>query len=108
MTPSRKLAPAAPAIATRFAGEPDEGAPCPALEKHFTVDQVAEAWGVSPKTVRRIFQDMPGVLKLQGPSLLMKRRRSPRILLRIPESLLRRAHEDGTRGFAGKVQLRRG
>jgi AraC-like DNA-binding protein len=74
-----------------------------ALEKHYTVEQVAEAWGVSTKTIRRHFQDMPGVLKLRAPSLLARRRRAPRTTLRIPESLLRRAHEDGTRGFGRKV-----
>jgi hypothetical protein len=36
----------------------------PATEQHYSVRQVAELWGVSEKTVRRMFEDVPGVLKI--------------------------------------------
>jgi hypothetical protein len=37
-----------------------------AVEQHFTPAQVAQQWGVSTRTVRRLFANTPGVLKL-GP-----------------------------------------
>ena len=35
-----------------------------AVEQHFTPAQVAQQWGVSTRTVRRLFANTPGVLKL--------------------------------------------
>lgn len=81
---------------------------CGVLEKHYTTTEIAEALGISEKTVRRKFQDMPGAVRIPAASLLSKRRRAPRVILRIPESLLRRTYEDWSRGFAGKIQLRGG
>lgn len=64
-----------------------------ATEKHFTPNQVAERWGLSPSKVRRIFVNEPGVLLTGEPS-----RRVGRILkrgywtMRIPESVVERVH----------------
>ena len=68
-----------------------------ALERHYSVKQVAEMWGVSDATVRRIFRDMPGVLKISCPRLV-KRKHEPHVRLSIPESLLLISH----RQWAGK------
>jgi hypothetical protein len=39
--------------------------------KHFTPAQLAEAWGLSPETIRKLFRDESGVLKIGGvPSTL--------------------------------------
>ena len=38
-----------------------------ALEQHYSVHQVAEMWSVSAKSVQRLFQDEPGVLKFRWP-----------------------------------------
>ena len=57
-----------------------------AQEKHFTSAQVAEMWGMSVWTVRRIFSEMPGVLKLPGESGRYK-------TLFIPARLLNATHE---------------
>ena len=35
----------------------------PMLERHLTVNELAEAWGLHPDTVRSLFIDRPGVLK---------------------------------------------
>ena len=78
-----------------------------ALEKHYSVSEVAELWAISAKSVQRMFQDEPGVLKLSAPSLV-KRKRAPKTMLRIPASVLARFHEQRTRGFGLKVQGRRG
>lgn len=37
---------------------------CLMAEKHFTPDELAELWGVSVDSIRRIFRDEPGVLKM--------------------------------------------
>ena len=46
-------------------------------EKHWRISELALRWGVSPKTVRRMFADEPGLLRLAHPS-----RREDRILIR--------------------------
>jgi hypothetical protein len=38
------------------------------LEKHYTVKQIAEAWGLSASKVRRIFQNEPDVVFVGEPS----------------------------------------
>jgi hypothetical protein len=53
--------------------------------KHYSLD---ELWGVSPYSIRRIFRDEPGVLKIRENS--QKRKRS--LTLRIPESVVARVH----------------
>ncbi len=56
-----------------------------ATEQHYTIQQVADMWGVSTATVRRLFEDAPGVLKISMPRLLKNHRKpKPHALLRIP------------------------
>ena len=61
-----------------------------ATEKHYTVAEVAEKWGLSDEKVRELFRDEPGVLKLACPETLRKR---GYCTLRIPESVLNRLHQ---------------
>jgi len=35
-----------------------------AAEKHFSPAELAEAWGPSPETIRNIFREEPGVLRV--------------------------------------------
>lgn len=59
-----------------------------ALPRYLTVKQVGESLGYSDDTVRRIFWDYPGVLKIaKGPETLRGKRKY--VALRIPESALR-------------------
>jgi len=44
-----------------------------ALEKHYTVAQIAELWGWSDDTVRRTFRDEPGVIAIMHPERRGKR-----------------------------------
>jgi hypothetical protein len=37
------------------------------IERHYTIKEIAEATGFSDFTVRRLFRNEPGVLKLKGP-----------------------------------------
>jgi len=34
------------------------------LERHYSSQEIADAWGLDPSTVRRMFQERPGVLKI--------------------------------------------
>ena len=52
-----------------------------AVEQHFTPAQVAQQWGVSARTVQRLFASTPGVLKLGT--------KGKHVSLRIPGRLLK-------------------
>lgn len=68
-----------------------------ATEKHYTVQEVAEFWGLDEKTVRRLLRDQPGVLAITAPPSRTKRSYAT---LRIPASVLERFHEDRSRGWS--------
>jgi hypothetical protein len=67
------------------------GAPDAALERHFTVGQVSELWNWSQTKVREVFRDEPGVLQSKLRTLRVRKRQN--VMLRIPETVLRRVHE---------------
>ncbi len=62
-----------------------------AIEKHYTVSEVAELWKLSSDKIRQIFRDVPGVLKLSSPERCHKR---GYLVLRIPESIAQKIHAD--------------
>lgn len=59
-----------------------------ALERHLSVDELAELWNMSHDFVRRLFRDEPGVV------VFYKHRPGRRVYrtLRIPESVAARVH----------------
>ena len=57
------------------------------MERHYSPNEIAERLNLSSRTVRRMFQDEPGVLKLGEP---FKAKKRGYVTLRIPESVLRR------------------
>jgi len=59
-----------------------------ALERHFSPRTLAEIWGLDESTIRRMFQEEPGVLKVGN----RDRRNGKRdyVTLRIPESVVQR------------------
>jgi hypothetical protein len=61
------------------------------MEPHYSVAQVAEQWGVSKDTVRRMFEHEPGVLVIEPERGGMSRRRRYRTL-RIPAAVVERVH----------------
>jgi hypothetical protein len=65
-----------------------------AIEKHYSADQLAELWAISADTVRKIFRDDPDVLKIGAAETRSKR---GYVVLRIPESVVRRTHAKLTR-----------
>jgi hypothetical protein len=58
-------------------------------ERHFSPSDLAKAWGVSAETVRQIFREEPGVLKIGKPGTKTKR---GYFTLRIPEEVAERVH----------------
>jgi hypothetical protein len=60
-----------------------------ALEKHYSVAELAKLWFLSESTVRRIFINEPGVLKLAHHETRYKRRYTT---LRIPERIAQNVH----------------
>jgi transcriptional regulator GlxA family with amidase domain len=61
-----------------------------ALEQHFSVPQIAKMWALSEDSIRRIFRDEPGVVRLDSPERLKKR---GYLTMRIPHSVVQRVHE---------------
>ena len=61
-----------------------------AMERHSTPQEVAELWGVSCNTARRIFRDEPGVIEFGSDETRWSRKRK---VMRIPRSVLIRVHE---------------
>ena len=62
--------------------------------RHYTPAEIAEIWNLSADTVRKLFENEPGVLVLGD----AKRRRQRRYrTLRIPEDVLERVHKRLTR-----------
>lgn len=64
-------------------------APAPA-ERHYAASEVAELWHLNVETIRRMFQDEPGVVVIQGP---VKKGKRPYKTIRIPHSVLERVHK---------------
>ena len=61
----------------------------PSTEKHYSVAELAGIWKLSENTIRRIFENEPGVLKWGASEGRFKRRY---ITLRIPETVVLRVH----------------
>jgi hypothetical protein len=59
------------------------------FEKHYSINEISHLWGLSQKTVRRIFEHEPGVIELANHR---SRRKRTYVTRRIPESVLRRVH----------------
>jgi hypothetical protein len=61
-----------------------------ALERHYSVSEIAELWAMSEKSVRRFFAGENGVLEWGTHESARKR---GYLNLRIPESVLIRVHQ---------------
>jgi hypothetical protein len=61
-----------------------------ALEKHYSVAEIAELWAVNYKTVRKIFEAEKGILSWGRPERGAKR---GYVSMRIPQSVMIRVHE---------------
>ena len=62
------------------------------VEKHYTVAEIAETWGISVDLARDIFRKEPGVLALDRTG------RGKYITMRVPESVMERVHRRLSQG----------
>ena len=58
-------------------------------ERHYSPAELADLWGLSSDTIRRLFEREPGVLAIGDRNPRRKRRY---VTLRIPESVAARVH----------------
>ena len=72
--------------------DPAHGGNVTVFERHYRPKDLATLWGLDVGTVRRMFQDEPGVLKIGR----VRRRDGKRdyMSIRIPESVARRVHQE--------------
>jgi hypothetical protein len=61
----------------------------PANERHYTIAEIAERWGISAETARNTFRNEPGVLRSERPGTRVK---PSYCTLRVPESVLARVY----------------
>lgn len=76
------------------------------FEKHFTPQQIAALWGRSARFIRELFQDEPGVQKVDRPEMMHKRSYTS---IRIPESVMIRVGirlQNGPRSTSQKKGIR--
>jgi hypothetical protein len=59
------------------------------FERHYTSQEVGELWHLDASTIRRIFQDEPGVLKI---GQIGRRSKRDYVTLRIPASTVERVY----------------
>ena len=60
-----------------------------ANEKHYSIIEISKLWALSQKTVRKIFENEPGVIQWGAEATLHKRGYRT---LRVPETVLQRVH----------------
>jgi len=58
-------------------------------ERHYSVKEIAEKWGLSPTAIRRLFRDEPGVLRFTKEKRGLQREY---VTLRIPASVAERVY----------------
>jgi hypothetical protein len=61
-----------------------------AAERHYAPSEIGELWQLNVETIRRLFQNEPGVIVLEGPARKGKR---PYKTIRIPQRVLERVHK---------------
>ena len=66
-----------------------------ATEPHYSPLAVAKLWGISVDKARRLFRDVPGVLKIGN--VTTRCGKHEYVTLRIPQSVLERVHAEWTR-----------
>lgn len=61
-------------------------------ERHYRVDELAKLWRLSSQTIRVLFRDEPGVMRV-GKGLGRFRKKRPYLTLIIPESVAMRVKQ---------------
>jgi hypothetical protein len=77
------------ATATKLVQVPHREAESRMYERHYSPAELGELWNLSADTVRRMFEQEPGVLVFENPDRSSSRRFRT---LRIPESVAQRVY----------------
>ena len=89
------------ATATKLVQAPQEAR---IYERHYSPADLGELWSLSADTVRRMFENEPGVLVFENPVRSSSRRFRT---LRIPESVAQRVYARfGNTGMQGRGRIR--
>ncbi len=62
----------------------------PSIERHYSPAEIGELWCLSPDSVRKIFENEPGVLVLRN--MAPRRGKRSYTTMRIPASVIERVH----------------
>lgn len=62
-----------------------------ALERHYSINEIAELWGFAPGVVRRIFAARSDVIRIGHAEKIRKRQY---ITIRVPESVLAKVYNE--------------
>ena len=62
-------------------------------EKHYKPKELAELWGWTPATIRKLFRNIEGVQHLPGPGIVLGSARQSYDSMRIPESIAIQVYE---------------
>ena len=76
-------------LASSTSGERSTNAAVSDLERHFTVAELSKRWFFSANTIRRLFSQEPGVVRIARPQTRSKRGYTS---MRIPERIAERVH----------------
>jgi len=76
-------------LASSASGERSTNAVFSDLERHFTVAELSKRWFFSENTIRRLFSQEPGVVRIARPQTRSKRGYTS---MRIPERIAERVH----------------
>ena len=76
-------------LASSTSGERSTNAAVSDLERHFTVAELSKRWFFSKNTIRRLFSQEPGVVRVARPQTRSKRGYTS---MRIPERIAERVH----------------
>lgn len=61
-----------------------------AAERHYSCAEVATLWSFDVETIRRLFENEPGIIVLQTP---IRKGKRPYKTIRIPQNVLERVHQ---------------
>jgi hypothetical protein len=76
-------------LASSTSGERPTNAVVSDRERHFTVAELSKRWFFSANTIRRLFSQEPGVVRIARPQTRSKRGYTS---IRIPERIAERVH----------------
>jgi hypothetical protein len=62
-----------------------------ALERHYSISEIAELWALSPGAVRSIFKDRGDVIRIGHGE---QRYRRCYVTIRVPESVVQKVHAE--------------